>query len=82
MKTPFPADTTVRITELGQSPQSVIESAKTAPVAVADDNGTVAYLVPARLFEEMLEALEDMELAEIVKDRRGGRSRKVTLDEL
>lgn len=82
MNKPFSAKKTLSITELGHSTKAVVDAAKTAPIAVTDDSGTVAYLVPANLFEEMLEALEDMELAEIVKERRGGPTRKVSLDEL
>ncbi|WP_238985010.1 hypothetical protein [Candidatus Glomeribacter gigasporarum] len=45
-------------------------------------NRPAAYLVPAEAFETLMEALEDAELGEIVRQRRGGKTIKISLDEL
>jgi antitoxin StbD len=76
------ASTTVTITELGEDPEAVVEAANAAPVAILRDTRAAAYVVAAEVFEALVEALEDAELAEIVKNRRGGPTRKVTLDDL
>lgn len=76
------ADATVSVTELKRNPTAVIEAAKGEPVAVLVHNRTSAYLVPAATFEQLLDRLEDAELAELVRSRAGEPTVKVTLDEL
>jgi antitoxin StbD len=76
------ADSTVNITELRRNPSSVIEEADNRPVAILNHNRPAAYLVPAEAFEAIIEALEDAELGEIVRQRRGGKTVKVSMDEL
>ncbi len=76
------ADSTVNISELRRSPNSVIEEADNRPVAILNHNHPAAYLVPAQAFEAIMEALEDAELGEIVRQRRSGKTVKVSMDEL
>ncbi len=76
------ADSTINITELRRNPGLVIEEADNRPVAILNRNRPAAYLVPAEAFETIMEALEDAELREIVRQRRGGKTVKVSLDEL
>ncbi len=52
------------------------------PVAILNHNRPAAYLVPAEAFEAILEKLEDLDLAELVRQRRGGKTVKVSLDDL
>lgn len=74
------ATSTVSITELRRNPGAIIEEAGNSPVAILNHNRATAYLVPAQAFEAMMEKLEDLELAEIVRQRRGGKTVKVALD--
>ncbi len=76
------AASTVSITELRRNPGAVIEEAGDLPVAILNHNRATAYLVPAETFESMIERLEDIELAELVRERRLGDTVKVSLDEL
>jgi antitoxin StbD len=76
------ASTTVSITDLRRNPGAIIEEAGDAAVAILNHNRPTAYLVPARAFEALMDRLEDIELAETVRKRRGGKTVKVTLDEL
>jgi antitoxin StbD len=76
------ADSTVNITELRRNPGAVIEEADNRPVAVLNHNRPTAYLIPAQAFEAIIEALEDAELMDIVRQRRDGKTVKVSLDEL
>lgn len=75
------ARSTVSITDLRRNPGAIIDEAL-SPVGVLNHNRTTAYLVPADVFEAMMEKLEDIDLAELVRKRRRGRTVKVTLDEL
>ncbi|GAB7545012.1 type II toxin-antitoxin system Phd/YefM family antitoxin [Cupriavidus sp. CuC1] len=76
------ATATVSITDLRRNPGAIIEEAGNEPVAVLNHNRPAAYLVPAQAFEALMDRLEDIELAEIVRQRRGGKAIKVSLDEL
>jgi len=59
----------VSISELKKNPSAVIEQANGFPVAVLNHNKPAAYLVPAAAFEAMMERLDDIELAKLVKER-------------
>ena len=45
-------------------------------------NKPSAYLVPAETYQRLMERLEDLELAELVRARRSERRVKVKLDDL
>ena len=76
------ARSSVSITELKKSPSSVIEQANGQPVAILNHNRPEAYLVPAATFAAMMEWLEDIELAEIVRSRANSEDVEVSLDDL
>lgn len=76
------ATATVSITDLRRNPGAIIDEAGDAPIAILNHNRVSAYLVPAKLYEAMMEKLEDIELAELVRERRGGETVKVVLDDL
>lgn len=76
------ADTSVSITELKKNPSAIIEHAEGFPVAILNHNKPAAYLVPADAFEALMDKLEDVELAALVKRREKQREIKVSLDEL
>lgn len=59
----------VSISELKKNPTAVIDEADGFPVAVLNHNKPAAYLVPAAAFEAMMEKLDDIELARLVKER-------------
>ena len=76
------ADASISITELKRNPGAVIEAADGESVAVLVHNKPSAYLVPAETYKRLLERLEDLELAELVRERNGEKRVKVKLDEL
>lgn len=76
------SNASVSITELKRNPSAVIDAADNKAVAVLVHNKPSAYLVPARAYQDLLERLDDLELAELVRARAGERRIKVTLDEL
>lgn len=73
---------TITIADLCRDPEGIIQEARNAPVAIVNQHGASTYLVPADIFEAMLDVIEDAELAEIVNERRGDPTVKVKLDDL
>lgn len=72
----------VSISELKKNPSAVIEHAGGFPVAVLNHNKPAAYLVPAAAFEAMMEKLDDIALAQLVREREHEAIVEVRLDEL
>jgi antitoxin StbD len=72
----------VSISELKKNPTAVIEKAGGFPVAVLNHNKPAAYLVPAAAFEAMMEKLDDIELAKLVRERENEPSVRVDPSEL
>jgi len=76
------ADLTVSVTELKRNFANILASAKDSPVAVLNHNKPEAYLLSAKHYESILNALEDMEDKRLVEERRSGPFVEVALDEL
>lgn len=76
------AGASVSITELKRNPSAVIAGADDEAVAVLVHNRPSAYLIPAATYERLMDRLEDLELAELVRTRSKERRIKVALDEL
>ncbi len=76
------ADASVSVTDLKKNPTAVIEQAEGFPVAILNHNKPAAYLVPAASFELLMDKLEDVELAALVRERQKDRKIKVVLDDL
>ena len=76
------ADVAVSVSELKKNPSGILAGAGGMPVAVLNHNRLMAYMVPAELYEQMMERLDDLELVEIVKARSGEEPIPVRLDEL
>ena len=76
------ADTGVSISDLKKNPSAVIAAAAGFPVAILNRNIPAAYLVPATAWEELMDRLEDIELAEIVRSRSGEVGIRVNIDDL
>ena len=72
----------VSISELKKNPTAVIDEADGFPVAVLNHNRPAAYLVPAAAFEAMMEKLDDIELAKLVKERENQPTIRVDPDDL
>lgn len=72
----------VSISDLKKNPSAVIEAAGGFPVAVLNRNVPAAYLVPAKAWEELMDRLEDVELADLVRARAGEERIKVRLEDL
>jgi antitoxin StbD len=76
------ARSTVSISDLKKNPSGVISQSKGEPVAILNHNRPTAYLVPAATFEAILEHLDDVDLAQLVRERQAEVSIGVALDDL
>lgn len=76
------ADKTASVTELKRNFAAIIEEAEDGAVAILNHNKPEAYLLPAAYYERLLEKLEDLEDAKLVKERMDGPFVPVELDEL
>ncbi len=79
---PILADISAGISELKKNPMSVVEQGEGAPVAILNRNEPVFYAVPAAAYEALMDKLEDIELAAIVKARLDQPEIEISLDEL
>ncbi|MDR6434377.1 type II toxin-antitoxin system Phd/YefM family antitoxin [Brucella pseudogrignonensis] len=76
------ANVAVSVSDLKKSPSAVMEQAQGETVAVLNHNRIMAYMVPAEIYEEMLERLDDLHLSEIVMRRVTEKGEPVNLDDL
>ena len=70
------------ISELKKNPMGVINQADGFPVAVLNRNQPAFYCIPAKTYEALLDKIEDIELAEIVKQRLGQEEVEVNIEDL
>jgi antitoxin StbD len=75
-------ETAASISELKRNPMGTVAAGEGFPVAILNRNEPAFYCVPARVFEAMMERLEDLELNAIADARAGQKRLKVTLNEL
>ena len=82
MTQPILADISAGISEFKKNPMAVVEQGDGAPVAILNRNKPVFYAVPAKVYERLLEELEDMELAALVEARKNQLEIAVDVDAL
>jgi antitoxin StbD len=72
------------ISELKKNPTALLNQAQGEAIAIINHNLPTAYLVPADVYEQLLEKLEDYELGQIVKERQAEKhlAIEVSLDDL
>ena len=76
------ADMAVSVSELKKNPSAVLSGAHGGAVAVLNHNRVMGYMVPADVYEAMMERLDDLELAEIIRGRSHETPISVSLDDL
>lgn len=79
---PILADATTSISELKKNPMAVVEQGEGFPVAVLNRNQPAFYCVPAAAYEQLMDKLEDMELAALVLERQQQPEIEVDIDDL
>lgn len=78
------ADACVGISELKKNPSAVIAVAQEQQVAILNRNRPVAYLIAPHVWEYLNEVLEDVELADLARERLKEKDQAipVSLDDL
>ncbi len=78
------ANLTASISEFKKSPSALLEKSSGEPIALLNHNKPTAYLVPAKLYEQILDYIDDKELSQIAELRLRDKQKaiKVNLDEL
>lgn len=76
------AESTTSISELKKNPMAVVDQGDGFPVAVLNRNQPAFYCIPADAYELLMDKLEDLELAQIVEERKNQPEIKVSLDDL
>ena len=79
---PILADAAISISELKKNPRAAIAAAEGSPIAILNRNKPAAYLIPAKEWEAIMDRLEDVELAEIVRARAGQKRIRVRPEDL
>ena len=64
------AECATTLEELGRDPAGVLATVGEEAVAIFDDDKPAAYLISAQAFEDLLERLDDAELASVVRQRQ------------
>ena len=82
MNAPLLASVGISISDLKKNPSAAIAAADGFPVAILNRNTPMAYLVPAEAWEELMDRLEDIELAELVRARAEQEEIEVSIDDL
>jgi antitoxin StbD len=76
------ASVAVSVSDLKKSPTAVMDEAQGEAVAVLNHNRIIAYMVPANVYESMLEQLDDLYLTELVKERANEKGEPVDINDL
>ncbi len=76
------ADIAVSVSDLKKNPSAIVEHAAGGTVAVLNHNRVMAYMVPARTYEALIDALDDQALVEIIRARREEVGVPTALDDL
>ena len=74
------SDTSASISELKKNPMATVSAGDGFPVAILNRNQPAFYCLPAELYEKMLDALDDQELAKLVSERSNQQLLDVDLD--
>lgn len=78
------ADCSASISELKKNPTALLNEADGSAIAILNHNKPAAYLVPAETYEQLMDMLDDYELAKLVEERRADLSEavEVSIDDL
>lgn len=76
------AQIAVSVSDLKKSPTAIMDQAQGEAVAVLNHNRVMAYMVPADVYEAMMERLDDLALVDVIKARADEAPISVGLDDL
>ena len=76
------SDMTVSVTDLKRNFADVLETVQAKPVAILNHNKPEAYLLSAKLYESLMELIDDALDAKIVEERKDGPFVEVDINDL
>ena len=76
------AESVASVSELKKNPMATVAAGEGFPVAVLNRNEPAFYCIPAKTFENLMERLENLELAALVNERRDQPEIEVNWDDL
>lgn len=81
---PILAPFSASISELKKNPTALLNKADGETIAILNHNMPTAYLVPADVYEQLMDKLEDYELGQIMRERQAQKSMaiEVSIDDL
>jgi antitoxin StbD len=82
MPSPILANFAGSISELKKNPMALVLSGDGEAVAILNHNKPAFYCIPAEAYEQMVEHMEDLRLAQLVREREDEESIPVSLNEL
>lgn len=79
---PILADNSTTLDEFRENPLAAVEAAHGLPVAVLNDNQPAFYCVPAEIFEALIDKLDDLELSQLVTQRKESPEVEINIDDI
>jgi len=76
------AETAASVSELKRDPMGTVASGEGFPVVILNRNEPAFYCIPAPAYEALMDRLDDLELGKIAKERQGGNTVRVKLEDL
>jgi len=76
------AEMTASVSELKKNPMGTVAAGEGAAVAILNRNEPAFYCVPAKVYEAMMERLDDIELNSLADARADDKVIRVKLSEL
>jgi len=76
------AEMTASVSELKKNPMGTVAAGEGAAVAILNRNEPAFYCVPAKVYEAMMERLDDIELNSLADARTDDKVIRVKLSEL
>ncbi len=73
---------TASISDLKKQPMAVMNATHGAPLAILNHNQPVFYCVPRKLYEKMLDCIDDTYLVQLVQERENDDAFEVNIDDL
>ncbi|MFU7500675.1 MULTISPECIES: type II toxin-antitoxin system Phd/YefM family antitoxin [unclassified Candidatus Tisiphia] len=71
---------TASISELKKSPTALLAKSSGEPIALLNHNKPTAYLVPAELYEQIVEILDDRDLLKLAEERLKEKKEAIAVD--
>lgn len=76
------ADVAASVTDLKKDPMGTIREGNGETVVILNRNEPAFYAVPPARYEAMLELIDDLRLAEVIRERRAEPTVRVDIDDL